>query len=42
MNLIQEYSLLVVVAAPVVVIVVMNACLALSGEEGTLLFPSLK
>jgi len=38
----QEYGLLVAVATPVVVVVVMQALLFISGERGTLLLPSLK
>ena len=36
-----EYSLLVAVALPVAVVLAINAILALSGEKGTLLLPSL-
>ena len=35
-------GLLVAVATPVAVVVVMNALLALGGEKGTLLLPSLR
>jgi hypothetical protein len=35
-------GLLVAVATPVVVVVVMNVLLAMGGENGTLLFPSLR
>jgi hypothetical protein len=40
MEFINEYALLVVVAAPVAVIVTMNVLLAMAGEAGTLLLPS--
>ena len=39
MNLIHEYSLLVAVALPVVVILGIQAYLFVSGERGTLLLP---
>ena len=42
MEFITEYALLAVVAAPVAVIVAMNAVLALSGESGTLILPSTR
>lgn len=42
MNEIAEYVPLLAAAAPVLVIAVMNVCLALQGERDTLLFPSLR
>ena len=42
MDLINEYALLAAVAAPVIVIAVMNVCLALNGERETLLIPTLR
>ena len=36
MDLINEYALLAAFAAPVIVIAVMNVCLALNGERETL------
>lgn len=39
MELFQEYSLLIAVAAPVGAIVLVNLILYLSGERGTLLLP---
>jgi hypothetical protein len=40
MNLINEFALLFVVAAPIAVLIAMNLFLALEGERGTLMFPS--
>ena len=42
MNFIQEYGLLVAVAAPVVVVLAMQVFLFVAGERGTLLFPNLR
>jgi len=42
MEVFNEYSLLIAVAMPVVVIVGINLILALTGETGTLLLPSLR
>ena len=42
MEFINEYGLLVAVATPVAVIGLINVVLALAGESGTLLLPSLK
>lgn len=42
MELLNEYSLLVVVALPVAITAGINVALALSGESGTLLLPSLR
>ena len=42
MELFNEYSLLIAVAVPVVVIAGINLVLALTGESGTLLLPSLR
>ncbi len=39
MTFIQEYSLLIAVALPLVTIVAANVMLAASGERGTLLLP---
>ena len=41
MNLIHEYALLAVVAAPVVAFIAMNLSLMLTGERGTLLLPEI-
>ena len=42
MEFLHEYSLLIAVALPVAVVVVINLLLALTGESGTLLLPSLR
>jgi len=42
MNFIQEYSLLIAVATPVLVIVAIQVWLFMKGERGTLLLPSLR
>ena len=42
MEFISEYGLLVAVATPVGVLVLINVLLAIGGESGTLLLPSLK
>ena len=42
MELLNEYSLLIVVAAPVAIIAGINLVLAMTGESGTLLLPSLR
>ena len=42
MELLNEYSLLIVVAAPVAIIAAINLVLAMTGESGTLLLPSLR
>ena len=42
MNVISEFAPLLAAAAPVLMIAVINACLALQGERDTLLFPSLR
>ena len=42
MELFNEYSLLIAIATPVVVVVAINLVLALTGESGTLLLPSLR
>jgi len=41
MNALHEYSLLVVVAAPVLAFVVANVALLIAGEHGTLLLPEI-
>ena len=41
MNVISEFAPLLAAAAPVLMIAVINACLALQGERDTLLFPSV-
>jgi hypothetical protein len=41
MDLFQEVSLLVVVVLPVAIVALMNVVLALAGESGTLLLPSI-
>ena len=40
MNALNEFALLFVVAAPVVILLAMNLYLAFEGERGTLMFPS--
>ncbi|MEO5677892.1 MAG: hypothetical protein ABIQ84_10115 [Usitatibacter sp.] len=42
MNVISEFAPLLAAAAPVLMIAVINACLALQGERDTLLFPSFR
>ena len=42
MNVITEYAPLLAAAAPVLMIAVINVCLALQGERDTLLFPALR
>ena len=42
MEFLNEYSLLIVVAAPVAIIAGINLVLAMTGESGTLLLPSLR
>ena len=42
MNEIADFLPLLAAAAPILVIAVMNVCLALQGERDTLLFPSLR
>ncbi len=42
MNVITEYAPLLAAAAPVLMIAVINICLALQGERDTLLFPALR
>ena len=42
MDFLQEYSLLIAVTLPVAVVAVTNLLLALTGESGTLLLPSLR
>lgn len=42
MDFINEYALLIVVALPVAIVAGLNVVLAMSGESGTLLLPSLK
>lgn len=42
MELLNEYSLLIVVALPVAIVTVINLVLAMTGESGTLLLPSLR
>lgn len=42
MDFVHEYALLVVVALPVAIVAGLNVILAVSGESGTLLLPSLK
>lgn len=42
MNFISEFAPLLAAAAPVLMIAVINVCLALQGERDTLLFPSLR
>jgi hypothetical protein len=42
MEFITEYGLLVAVATPVGVIALINVLLAIGGEKGTLLLPSLR
>ena len=42
MEFLHEYSLLVAVALPVAVVVIINILLALTGESGTLLLPSIR
>ena len=41
MDFFYEYGLLVAVASPVTILLCMNICLALGGESGTLLWPTL-
>lgn len=41
MDFFHEYALLIAIALPVVVIVLIDLALALTGERGTLLLPSL-
>ena len=42
MDFLHEYALLVAVALPVAVVGVINLVLAVTGESGTLLLPSLR
>jgi hypothetical protein len=42
MSFIQEYGLLIAIAAPVAVIVAIQVFLFMKGERGTLLLPSLR
>ena len=42
MNFFQEYSLLIAFAVPCLAILGINVFLMLSGEEGTLLLPTLR
>lgn len=42
MEFMHEYGLLIAVALPIGVVAVLNVALALSGESGTLLWPSLR
>ena len=42
MNVFAEFAPLLAAAAPVLMIAVINVCLALQGERDTLLFPSLQ
>ena len=42
MNVVSEIAPLLAAAAPVLMIAVINVCLALQGERDTLLFPSLR
>lgn len=42
MEFMNEYGLLIAVALPAAAIVAINVALALGGERGTLLLPSLK
>ena len=42
MEVFNEYSLLIAIATPVVVVVLVNVLLAVTGESGTLLLPSLR
>jgi hypothetical protein len=40
MSLTHEYALLIAIALPVIVVVALNAWLALNGERDTLLLPA--
>jgi hypothetical protein len=42
MDFMNEYGLLVAIATPVLVLALINVLLALGGEAGTLLLPSLR
>ena len=42
MNAIAEYAPLLAAAAPILMIAVLNVCLALQGERETLLLPALR
>ena len=42
MNVFTEFAPLLAAAAPVLMIAVINVCLALQGERDTLLFPSVR
>ena len=42
MDFMNEYGLLIAIATPVLVLALINVLLALGGEAGTLLLPSLR